>query len=488
MSFGNPQIISSAGSMNVTPEPVPSVPGRKIPTAYAGTPLSLGDSQFGLALNGVTDDGPAFNALPPSRNLWLPDNATMFFATPITVPAYTKLQVGVGAQLLCGVNNAGTAPGIALDNGAGIYGSINGSEITAKAALLLASVGNVSSLATNLHQDGTQEYAYLENLHIATAAGSVCNDAVLFASLFFNSGMRNCVVVPATAQHALRVIGTPASNCGQLSFDRCWFQGTLSDVVVVDTPAGAHVQQDVWFSKCMFQGPPQGGSMLSIGPSNYAYSVIVRDSHFEQIVAATELTTAINIINAFAFKADHCSIVCDAGSGNVQFVQIVSPSAYNTAIVLDHLSTSQGAAMTMLNDQKKGIVVSGTYLDQYRNTGATPSIPVAGGVGFTTAGWGNYGNGYAPAHYYIDANGLLHLGGTVQTTNGSATDGIQIFTLPAGYRPATAHTIGATRSDTGTTVCKITIGSNGAVNATTSSALPAGAIINIEDGVINLAV
>jgi hypothetical protein len=44
--------------------------------------------------------------------------------------------------------------------------------------------------------------------------------------------------------------------------------------------------------------------------------------------------------------------------------------------------------------------------------------------------WANYGSGYAPAGYYKDALGVVHLRGLV--ASGTST---LVFTLPAGYRP-----------------------------------------------------
>lgn len=49
-----------------------------------------------------------------------------------------------------------------------------------------------------------------------------------------------------------------------------------------------------------------------------------------------------------------------------------------------------------------------------------------------TATWVNYGLGYAPAGYYRDANGIVHLRGMVK--DGAAPTTV-LFQLPVGYRP-----------------------------------------------------
>jgi hypothetical protein len=47
-------------------------------------------------------------------------------------------------------------------------------------------------------------------------------------------------------------------------------------------------------------------------------------------------------------------------------------------------------------------------------------------------GWVNYGSVYAPAGFYKDPLGIVHLRGGVK----SGTIGLNVFTLPVGYRPA----------------------------------------------------
>lgn len=47
-------------------------------------------------------------------------------------------------------------------------------------------------------------------------------------------------------------------------------------------------------------------------------------------------------------------------------------------------------------------------------------------------GWGNFGGTYAPAAYWKDENGIVHLEGLIK----GGTLGIAAFVLPPGYRPA----------------------------------------------------
>ncbi|MCP4710447.1 MAG: hypothetical protein GY869_17630 [Planctomycetes bacterium] len=49
--------------------------------------------------------------------------------------------------------------------------------------------------------------------------------------------------------------------------------------------------------------------------------------------------------------------------------------------------------------------------------------------------WINYGSGYNPAQYFKDSMGIVHLRGLVK----NVTLGQTVFTLPAGYRPASRN-------------------------------------------------
>lgn len=49
--------------------------------------------------------------------------------------------------------------------------------------------------------------------------------------------------------------------------------------------------------------------------------------------------------------------------------------------------------------------------------------------------WTNYGSGFAPARFYRDADNLIHFEGVIKAPPGSATAGVILFTLPAGWIP-----------------------------------------------------
>jgi hypothetical protein len=69
-------------------------------------------------------------------------------------------------------------------------------------------------------------------------------------------------------------------------------------------------------------------------------------------------------------------------------------------------------------------------------------------------GWRDYGRGYAPAAYYRDRSGIVHLEGSVET-DGSPTADLTLFYLPRSYRPR----------DGARTASGVTIGGDGSVQA-----------------------
>lgn len=86
----------------------------------------------------------------------------------------------------------------------------------------------------------------------------------------------------------------------------------------------------------------------------------------------------------------------------------------------------------------------------------------AGGEPAFANSWTNYGGAYAPAGFYKDPGGLVHLRGAVKSgSSPSAT----VFTLPAGYLPS--HTVVQPSVASGGTLAAIEITSAGVVAAST---------------------
>src|SRR6266498_859303 len=83
---------------------------------------------------------------------------------------------------------------------------------------------------------------------------------------------------------------------------------------------------------------------------------------------------------------------------------------------------------------------------------------VAGGVGFQN-GWVNNGGGAEVARYYKDPWGIVHIEGVL--TNGAPVVGANIFTLPAGWRPAQQRIFGCISGNPA--IARIDVNANGNV-------------------------
>ncbi len=73
--------------------------------------------------------------------------------------------------------------------------------------------------------------------------------------------------------------------------------------------------------------------------------------------------------------------------------------------------------------------------------------------------WSNYGNGFAPAAFYKDPLGRVHLKGTI--THGGAST--VAFTLPVGYRPPESVAFAATAGTGTPKTVSVKVGSDGTV-------------------------
>ncbi len=103
----------------------------------------------------------------------------------------------------------------------------------------------------------------------------------------------------------------------------------------------------------------------------------------------------------------------------------------------DNFATDSNAVFGIVSNDVQEIfqVFNDGHVEIPQN-GVTAKIKIAGeswhNVSTFSNGWSNYGNGWAPARYYKDACGIVHLSGMMNV----GTLGAAAFTLPAGYRPA----------------------------------------------------
>jgi len=128
----------------------------------------------------------------------------------------------------------------------------------------------------------------------------------------------------------------------------------------------------------------------------------------------------------------------------------------NSATGSDVVESSLGKVPSAANADKLGGVaakpvvklVGAGSTDHDRCAEVPPATGVfcsTGPVGSTTdfVPWANYGDIWAPAAYYKDAFGIVHLEGLIRegyrNYNEAPNTPKTIFILPAGYRPAASH-------------------------------------------------
>jgi hypothetical protein len=89
------------------------------------------------------------------------------------------------------------------------------------------------------------------------------------------------------------------------------------------------------------------------------------------------------------------------------------------------MKVNSGTKVTNLNSD----TVDGKDSSQFQQAGAP--VPQALTL---TGGWSLYGNGFGTPAFYKDAEGIVHLEGTIECTTPDAGCGIVAF-LPQGFRP-----------------------------------------------------
>lgn len=108
------------------------------------------------------------------------------------------------------------------------------------------------------------------------------------------------------------------------------------------------------------------------------------------------------------------------------------------------LALAQGSGNFLIHDQTDGV-------DRFSIAKTTGVVTIPAGIAVEAViaptlvnSWVNYGGTAAPAGYWKDAFGVVHLRGCVKDGTADTT----VFTLPVGYRPAVDHKGATTENNT----------------------------------------
>ena len=172
---------------------------------------------FGAIGDGVADDTTAIqNAC----------NAVAVIASSGIYGGFVQLPQGVYKI---------SAP-IILANGVGLKGAGPNATI-----IRATSTFSDTAMITNLHQDGTQEYAFVESLLVDGNSGSGASETIAvinFVSLFVNSYIRDVIVENAsTVGIHIGAAGSPGGG-GPFLLENDWVVSSGTDNVLIDETAG----------------------------------------------------------------------------------------------------------------------------------------------------------------------------------------------------------------------------------------------------------
>ena len=323
---------------------------------YAILTSSVNLMQFGPVGDGVTDDGPAFQR-------------AMTYASASLGGAYGAI-VQVPRGVFC------FSP-FDIPNGVGIRGA--GPSAT---VLRLTGSFSGSSALRNLLRNGTQEFAFLEDLQVDgnSGAGAVCGALVDFTGLFVTSYINN-VLITNGSHVGLHVAasGSPG-GAGPWCIDNTWVVSNKTHNIVAEEISGNlgammgisfnNVYSEHWGSNC---------SGLYLKGLGNASQWNFRNLHFEH-GPSTVSGTCITLDGVSFVRIDGINVL--ASSGTVSEVVKITTAIQNVGFEAGPFS-NPNLVSPVIRDLKNGVTIGApTYnLPRY----VTPDFKVMGGIRFTPA-------------------------------------------------------------------------------------------------------
>lgn len=144
-------------------------------------------------------------------------------------------------------------------------GRICGGQSGSRSQIQLPSTSKVERVITNSSHDGTQEYAYIENILITAGEGFQASVSIIdIVSIFVNSLIQNCVINGGSSENiGLRIAGGTITGCGPISVINCWVLNCSTNILVTENnPTKGNVQ--VFFHRVTSEHPSSGHHNLEI--------------------------------------------------------------------------------------------------------------------------------------------------------------------------------------------------------------------------------
>ena len=317
---------------------------------------SVNVMQFGAVADGVTDNGPALQR-------------ALNFASASLGSSYGSI-VQIPKGVFC------FSP-VVVPNGVGIRGA--GPSAT---TLLLTGTFSGSSAIKNLLQDGTQEFAFIEDISIDgnSGHGAVCGSVVDFTGLFVTSYIRN-VVISNGSNLGLHIgaSGSPG-GAGPFVVENAWVLNNGTHNIMVEEMAGnAGAMMGISFNNVYSEHQGSNSSALYLKGLGNASQWTFRNLHFEQGSAATG-RTCITLDGVPFVTIDNVQVL--ANISTVSEVVKITTSILNVGFEIGPIF-NPNLVTPVIRDLKNGVTIGSPKFNVRRYV--TPDEGVLGGPRFTPA-------------------------------------------------------------------------------------------------------
>jgi hypothetical protein len=314
-------------------------------------PISV--KSFGAVGDGFTNDAPAINQ-----------------ATQAAAVAGNGV---FGGRVYCPKGTYVVKVPVVIPNGVCLYGD------GAATVIKLMDGVTANSVIQNEHQDGTQEFAFVESLIVDgnKGGGAVCTDAaVSWGGLFINSYIRD-VIIQSASGVGLHVF--TRNGMGPILIENTWLLHSGGHNILIEELGGnanacagiylLHVTSENWGTNC------SAIYLKGVGSSgNYRLDNI----HIEHGGTETGLT-GITFDGVSHVRASSIQLQAGTPAHYTQGISITS-AAQNVDIEIDNV-TNINVINPVLVDSAYSATLAGININKY----VTPDIVVSGGMRFAPA-------------------------------------------------------------------------------------------------------
>lgn len=376
--------------------------GDSIATLTART-MAFNVKDYGAVGDGATDDADAINAA-------------------ITAAAAVTSGAAVGGFAEFPPGTYLIRSPIVQKPGTGLRGAGPPATI-----IKLANTFSDTSAIRNEHQDGTQEYAFIESLQIEgnKAGGAVCSEALVsWGSLFINSYIRDVVILDSSSV-GLRVFAS--NGMGPILIENVWVLHSGGHNVLIEEVIGnANAATGILCVNLTSEHQGEstaGSSALCLKGVGSAAQWNFYNTHIEQGTAAT---------GRFGIKIDGVSHVLIDGVQLLADATTVAAGIRITNVVQSNTIQIRGVynpnlINPILEDLKNGVTYAAGNVPWY----VTPEVVAPPALNFLPIGSGNsavFQNAAGAAKVWLTADGQL----TGSSPNLAGLDVVGAGAGPAG--------------------------------------------------------